>query len=165
MSSEHTHKNEGEGSKSAARKYNRGASRFSEGGKVAEAADQARKIHDERPEAGARAEAEAKSRAREEDPELHRGEWWTADDQMAWDREVDFLRREFHELDTSRGWSEAAPAVRFGFAAASDSKNSEWGPGIEEILATRFEKRFEERPWSEARSLVRFGWDHRRRSR
>jgi hypothetical protein len=64
-------KNEGEGNKTAARTYNEQQKRFAESGKVADAAEDARKAVDgPEGEELRRAEKEAQSHAHGEDPAL-----------------------------------------------------------------------------------------------
>jgi hypothetical protein len=74
--------NEGEGSRSGARAYNRDARRFVDSGAVDEAAAEARTALEANPEGHREAELAGKSRAAGEDPEItdpdrdeHRGTW------------------------------------------------------------------------------------------
>jgi hypothetical protein len=63
--------NQGEGNKSAARDYNKGASEHARSGKVEEEGKKAREALDSEGDELRRAEEVGKSRVAEEDPELH----------------------------------------------------------------------------------------------
>lgn len=90
--------NEGEGSKTAARAYNRAAKDFArDGSRVHDAAARARR--DVEHDTGALRDAERAGRARvaEEDPELFAPTWWTQEYDSAWDRVKAAVRRDWEQ--------------------------------------------------------------------
>ena len=64
---------QGEGNREAAREYNEATKRFVESGKVESAAEQAKPKDQQEASELERAEDVGRSRAKEEDPQLHKG--------------------------------------------------------------------------------------------
>lgn len=96
--SEYRPRNEGEGSKSAARAYNRGAKEFKDRGGVDSAARDARDaLEGPEGEEMRRAERAGKARAAEEDPELYDPPWWDREHDSAWARVKAAFQRDWEQ--------------------------------------------------------------------
>src|SRR5262245_701025 len=92
-------KNQGEGDRESDRRYREGARQFVDEGRVRPAARAARRAVDG-PEAAelSAAEQAGKARIAEEDPEIDEGPLpsvWTDDQETAWERVKDALRRDW----------------------------------------------------------------------